>query len=202
MMRCALMWTIFAALGAGSLGADRLLAQAKPQKITVESSAFKNGGAIPAQYTADGKDVSPPISWSGLPAGTREIALILDDPDAPTQQPFVHWVIYKIPATAKGLPEAVPAGPKVEGGEAAGALQGANGFSAFLRGGGQPAPHGYRGPAPPPGKPHNYHFKVYALNAPIEAAEGLDKPRLLKAMEGKIIGEGEIVGVYERKPKQ
>jgi Raf kinase inhibitor-like YbhB/YbcL family protein len=201
MMRRTSICAMMASLAAVGLGGGRSLAQGTAQKITVESSAFKNGAAIPATYTADGKNVSPPISWSNLPAGTREIALILDDPDAPTQQPFVHWVIYKIPATAKGLPEGIAAGTKVEGGPAAGAIQGPNGFSAFLRGGGQPAPAGYRGPAPPAGKPHHYRFKVYALNAPLDPVEGLDKTALLKAMAGKIIGEGEIVGVYERKPK-
>jgi Raf kinase inhibitor-like YbhB/YbcL family protein len=182
-------------------GAGGALAQSAPQKITVESPAFKHLETIPADYTADGKNVSPPLTWTA-PAGAREFAIILDDPDAPTPQPFVHWVIYKIAGTAKGLPEAIPAGAKVSAGPAAGAIQGMNGFAAFARRGGPPAEPGYRGPAPPPGKPHNYTFKVYALNAPLEATEGMDKAALLKAMEGKIIGEGQLVGLYERKARQ
>ncbi len=89
-------------------------AQGAPAKLTVSSTAFKNGEAIPADYTADGRNVSPPLAWSGAPSGTREFALILDDPDAPTPQPFVHWVIYKIPGNATGLPEAVPMGGTVK----------------------------------------------------------------------------------------
>jgi Raf kinase inhibitor-like YbhB/YbcL family protein len=179
-------------------GISGVSAQGTPAKLTVSSTAFKNGEAIPADYTADGRNVSPPLAWSGAPAGTREFALILDDPDAPTPQPFVHWVIYKIPGDATGLPEAVPMGGTVKG-TGVGALQGMTGFAMFARGGGPPPQPGYRGPAPPSGKPHRYTFKVYALNAPLDAKEGMTKDDLLKAMEGQIIGQGEIVGLYERK---
>jgi Raf kinase inhibitor-like YbhB/YbcL family protein len=184
-----------------SLLTAAVLAQAAPAKLTVTSTAFKHGATIPADYTADGKNVSPPIAWSGAPAGTREFALILDDPDAPTPQPFVHWVIYKIPGTATGLPEAIPMGASASAAGLTGAVQGTTGFGAFARRGGPPPDPGYRGPAPPAGKPHNYHFKVYALNAPLDAKEGMTKDDLLKAIEGKIVAEGEIVGVYERKPQ-
>ena len=173
--------------------------QGAAAKLTVSSTAFKNGEAIPVDYTADGRNVSPALAWSGAPQGTREFALILDDPDAPTPQPFVHWVIYKIPGNATGLPEAVPMGDAVKGTAVAGALQGPTGFAMFARGGGPPPQPGYRGPAPPSGKPHHYTFKVYALNAPLDAREGMTKDNLLKAMEGRIIGQGEIVGLYERK---
>jgi Raf kinase inhibitor-like YbhB/YbcL family protein len=176
-----------------------LSAQSAPAKLTVSSTAFKNGEAIPADYTADGRNVSPPISWSGAPSGTREFALILDDPDAPMPQPFVHWVIYKIPGTATGLPGAVPMGGIVKSTAVAGALQGTTGFALFVRGGGPPPEPGYRGPAPPSGKPHHYTFKVYALNAPLDATDGMTKDDLLKTMEGRIVAQGELVGVYERK---
>ena len=179
----------------------RPLAQA-PAKITVESSAFKDGGTIPKDYTGDtgAKNVSPPLTWSGAPATTKEFALILDDPDANFggRGPFVHWVIYKIPGTAKGLPEAVPMGATINAPGLTGAINGLSGFNAFQRPGAPPLEPGYRGPAPPPGAPHHYHFTVYALNAPLDAKEGLDKAALLKAMEGKIIGQGEIVGVFQR----
>jgi Raf kinase inhibitor-like YbhB/YbcL family protein len=164
----------------------------EPAKLIVTSPAFKHGQPLPVDYTADGKNVSPPLSWSGLPAGTREIAVIHEDPTAPTPQPFVHWVIYKIPATAKGLPENIspdPATPMPA--ELAGAVQGVSGFRR----------PGYRGPAPPkPARVHEYHFIVYALSEPLQVEPGLTKSQLLDAMKGKIIGQGEIVGTYERKP--
>lgn len=172
--------------------------QNEPGSVSVASSAFEDGEMIPLEFTADGQNVSPPLSWSGLPEGTQEIALVLEDPDAPTPQPFVHWVIYKIPGTATGLPSAVPAGASVNLPGLSGAIQGTTGFGAVRRQGSAQVTPGYRGPAPPPGKPHRYHFKVYALDAPIEAAVALDKAGLIQAMEGKIIGEGELVGLYER----
>lgn len=166
--------------------------------LTVSSAAFKNGQPIPVAYTADGRNVSPPITWSGAPAATREFALILDDPDAPTPLPFVHWVIYKIPANATGLPEALPMGSAVKAAGLETAIQGATGFAMYARGGGPPPQPGYRGPAPPSGKPHHYTFHVFALNAPLDAKEGMTRDDLLTAMNGKIVAQGELVGVYER----
>lgn len=165
-------------------------AEEKPmQKITIESPKIKAGGKIPTEYTGDGRDVSPPLAWSNLPGGTKELALICDDPDAPTPQPWVHWIIYSISADARGLPEALPRDATLkEPKELAGALQGPTGWK-------QP---GYRGPSPPPGKPHHYHFRLYALDAKLNLKEGLDKKQLLDAMKGHVIGEGELVGVYQR----
>ena len=200
-MRRVFVGAVAAAALAGALSTGHASAQGTPAALTVTSTAFKNGDSIPADYTADGKNVSPPLNWTGAPAATREFAVILDDPDAPTPQPFVHWVVYKIPGTATGLPQAMPMGATaaVAGGSA---TQGTTGFGMFARRGGPPPEPGYRGPAPPPGKPHHYHFKVYALNAALDAKEGMTKDELLKAMEGKIVAQGELVGVYERKPKQ
>jgi hypothetical protein len=179
-------------------GWPALQAQTAPAPLLVSSPTIKSMEVIPADHTADGKNTSPALAWSGAPAATREFALIMDDPDAPTPQPFVHWVIYKIPATARGLPEAIPAGP-VSAAGVAGAVQGPTGFDAFRRANTPPAAPGYRGPAPPPGKPHHYTFTVYALDAPLDVQEGLDKAGLLKAMEGHVIGRGQLVGLYERK---
>jgi hypothetical protein len=163
----------------------------EPAKITVTSPAFKHGQPLPVDYTADGKNISPPLAWSNLPAGTREIAVIHEDPTAPTPQPFVHWIVYKIPATAKGLPENIPAEGAMPA-DLTGAVQGTSGFRRV----------GYRGPAPPkPGRVHEYHFIVYALSEPLDAPVGLNKTQLLEAMKGKIIGQGEIIGTYERKPQ-
>jgi len=183
---------------AAAMIAGALQAQAPAGSLVVESPAFQNGQPIPADFTADGRNVSPAITWRNLPAGTQELALILDDPDAPTSQPFVHWVMYKIPATAKGLPEGVPAGATVSMAGISGAIQGVTGFGAMRRGGGPPPEPGYRGPAPPSGQPHRYFFKVYALGAPLDAAPGMNKDALLKAMEGKILAQGELIGTYQR----
>jgi len=164
-----------------------------PQTITVTSPTLKNGETIPQDYTADGRNVSPALQWSGAPASTKEFAVILDDPDVPMPQPFVHWVIYKIPGTAKGLPENIPidaATPMPA--EIAGAVQGTSGFRRPI----------YRGPAPPPGKPHHYHFKVLALDAVLDLKPGLTKAELLEAVKGHVVGEGELVAIYERKPPQ
>ncbi|HXG86962.1 MAG TPA: YbhB/YbcL family Raf kinase inhibitor-like protein [Vicinamibacterales bacterium] len=191
--------TAFAPLAAAALviaSVCTLGAQAAPTPaaITVTSPAFKHGQPLPVDYTADGKNISPPLMWTGAPVGTKELVLIHEDPSAPTPQPFVHWVVYKIPATAKGLPENISADPAVAMPAAlTGAVQGISGFRRA----------GYRGPAPPkPGKVHHYHFIVYALDAPLDVQPGLNKKQLLAAMKGHIIGQGEIVGTYERQPPQ
>jgi len=173
--------------------APRAFAQT-PAVITVTSPVLKQGQPMPVDYTADGKNISPPLAWSNLPAGTRELALICEDPIAPTPQPFVHWVVYKIPATAKGLPENMPADAATPmPADLKGTIQGLSGFRRPM----------WRGPAPPkPGVAHQYHFIVYALDAPLEAAEGLNKTQLLEAMKGHVIGQGEIMATYERKPPQ
>lgn len=171
-------------------------------KLTVTSSAFKDGETMPKDYTADGRNVSPPIEWSGAPASTKAFALVLHDPDAPLQGGFTHWVVYKIPATAKGLPENVPLGANVSVAGAAGAIQGLSGFHAFQRPGQPPLEPGYRGPAPPPGNPHHYHFMVYALDTALDLQPGLDRNALMKAIEGHIAAQGEIVGLYQRQQQQ
>ncbi|MBV8487273.1 MAG: YbhB/YbcL family Raf kinase inhibitor-like protein, partial [Planctomycetaceae bacterium] len=120
--------------------------------------------------------------------GTQELAIIVDDPDAPTPQPWVHWVLYKIPATESALPEGTHAKPAP--GFPAGALQGKNSWGSI----------GYRGPEPPRGHGvHHYHFKIYALDGALNVTAGLDKPGLLRAMKGHILEEAELVGTYERK---
>ena len=147
--------------------------------LQVSSPAFEAGGTIPTKYTGEGQSISPPLSWGGLPERTRELALICDDPDAPRSEPFVHWVVYKIPADSKGLPE----------GSAQGALEGKNGAGGV----------GYTGPMPPQGGGvHHYHFEVYALDSELDVGAGLTKDQLLEAMEGHVLAEGELVGTYER----
>ncbi len=148
--------------------------------LTIASPAFEANGAIPRKYSRDGDNISPPLVFAGVPEQTRELALIVDDPDAPRPEPWVHWVVYRIqPATSQLAAGALPGG----------AVEGLNSSGAF----------GYGGPAPPKGHgTHHYHFKLYALSAPLEAPAGLDKAKLLAAMSSKIIAEAQLVGTYER----
>jgi Raf kinase inhibitor-like YbhB/YbcL family protein len=161
---------------------------ASATKISVTSSAFQASSAIPKQYTGDGADRSPPLAWSGVPAGTKELALICDDPDAPTAEPWVHWVLYKIPAETKSLGEGIPRQAKLPA--PAGAVQGENSFPTDNI--------GYRGPAPPKGKLHHYHFHIFALDTTLPSTPGLDKEKLLTAIKGHAVAEGELIGTYER----
>lgn len=158
--------------------------------IELTSTAFADGEPIPKKHTADGEDVSPPLSWSNLPEGTKELAVICDDPDAPSEQPWVHWVLYNIPPDVTSLPEGVAPAERPD--QPQGARQGKNSFPE-----GQTI--GYRGPAPPSGHgPHHYHFRIYALDADLDLEPGLTKARFLKAIEGHILAQGELVGTYER----
>ncbi len=161
-----------------------------PVRIELSSVAFSNGGPIPRRRTGEGEDLSPRLAWSGLPEGTRELALICDDPDAPTPEPWVHWVLYKIPADTTGLPEGVPKDKRLQ--LPAGALQGKNSWTA-----GQTI--GYRGPMPPVGHGvHRYYFRLYALNTKLAAESGLSKTALLNAMSRYVLGEGRLMGTYQR----
>jgi len=155
--------------------------------IKIESPVFQAGQPIPKRFTGDGEDVSPQLLWSGVPLSAKELALICDDPDAPTPKPWVHWVIYKIPPNTPGLPEGVEAAPDPE--LPADANQGKNSWNTI----------GYRGPAPPKGHGvHHYHFRLYALDAKLDVQPGLTKEQLLAAMKGHIVAEGELVGTYQR----
>jgi Raf kinase inhibitor-like YbhB/YbcL family protein len=159
--------------------------------IAVTSTAFGNGQPIPKKYTGDGQDVSPPLAWTEAPAGTKQWALICDDPDAPTDEPWVHWVIYGIPAAVRFLPESVKTSAQLS--EPKGTLQGKNSWPDGRT-------VGYRGPAPPKGHGvHHYHFKLYALDGELKLAAGMTKNELLKALDGNVLGAGELVGTYERK---
>ena len=160
-----------------------------PEKaaMTITSTAFANGQAIPQKYTGEGEDVSPPLAWSNPPEGVRQLALICDDSDAPSGD-WVHWVIYMIPANAAGLPEAIPPGERPA--TPTGSAQGVNSWPGRIL--------GYKGPLPPPGRTHHYHFKLFALEVVLDLAPGLDKAALLVAMEGHILAKAELVGTYER----
>lgn len=156
-------------------------------QISVASPAFEDNAPIPETYSQDGKNVSPPLQWNGVPSEAKELVLIMDDPDAPMDQPYVHWVMYAIPPDAKSLSEAIPKGSTLS--TPRGALQGRNTAGNT----------GYDGPAPPPGHGvHHYHFKLYALDQPLGLEAERTKEDVLEASEGHIIAQGELVGTYER----
>ena len=150
--------------------------------ITITSTAFTEGSMIPQDYTCDGEDISPPLAWSGVPAGTKSLALICDDPDAPMGT-WVHWVLFNIPPSAEDLTASVPSKETLDNG----AKHGINDFRKF----------GYGGPCPPGGT-HRYYFKLYALDIEINVEAGITKVQLLKTMEGHILTEGQLMGRYSR----
>jgi len=153
----------------------------------LSSPAFGEGAAIPAKHTCDGSDLSPALAWSGAPPAAKAFALIADDPDAPAGT-WVHWVLFNLPASLVALPENVPKTetlPDLGGG---GALQGRNDFRKI----------GYGGPCPPPGKPHRYFFKLYALDAALPLKAGATKADVERAMKGHILGQAQLIGTYAR----
>lgn len=155
--------------------------------LNLTSAAFEHTGPIPRKYTADGQNVSPPLTWSGAPAGTQSLAMVVDDPDAPRAEPWVHWLLYSMSAETASLPENVAPSERVS--QPPGALQGRNSWNRI----------GYGGPEPPRGHgTHHYHFKLYALDEKLDLAPGLEKDQLLDRMEGHVLAEGELVGTYER----
>ena len=158
--------------------------------IEVLSTAFVHGQPIPKKYTGEGADVSPPLYWSGVPKEAKELVVVCEDPDAPSADPWVHWVMYKIPVDVTELPEGIPPKPRLK--KPAGALQGMNSWRT-----GQTI--GYRGPLPPPGSgPHRYSFWVYALEAKLPVQPGVTKGVLLQEIQGHVLAEGELMGTYER----
>lgn len=158
--------------------------------MTIESSVFGPRQPIPKRYTGEGEDVSPPLSWKNVPAGTKELALICDDPDAPVPEPWVHWVIYKFAPDVTSLPENVPPALTIK--SPVSACQGRNSWSSGRT-------IGYRGPMPPPGHgTHHYRFRLYALHAELKVDAGIDKAALLAAIRGHVLAEVELVGTYER----
>ncbi len=147
-----------------------------PMRMALTSPFFNDGEAIPVQFTCDGEDISPDLDWFGTPGETVSLALIMDDPDAPSGT-WVHWVIYNLPFDLNGLRQ----------GETGVGVDGINSWSRT----------GYGGPCPPSGT-HRYFFKLYALDTELDLAPGADKASLLTAMEGHIIGQAELMGTYSR----
>jgi Raf kinase inhibitor-like YbhB/YbcL family protein len=156
----------------------------RTMSFVLKSSAFAEGTGIPKRFSCDGADVSPALSWSDAPAGTQSLALIADDPDAPVGT-WTHWIIWNIPAKAAALPEGIP--KTGESGD--GARQGTNDFKRV----------GYGGPCPPPGKPHRYFFKLYALDATLDVKAAASRGELERAMKGHVLSEAQLMGTYGRK---
>ena len=162
---------------------------ARTLMITVSSAAFDNNNTIPLVYTGQGDDHSPPLAWEGAPDDAKEFALICDDPDAPSAEPWVHWVIYGISATVHALPEGLAKTAQLTTPLAV--KQGKNSWPSG-------STIGYRGPMPPPGKLHHYHFKLYALDTKLDLAPSATKDELLKAIQGHVLAQGELIGTYQR----
>ncbi len=152
--------------------------------MTITSSAFAHDGSIPKLYTCEGKNISPPLAWSGVPVGAKSLVLILDDPDAPDpaapRMTWVHWLLYNLPVTTSGLPAAVQSLP-------AGALDGLNDWQRA----------GYGGPCPPIGR-HRYFHKLYALDIVLPDLKKPNKHTLEQAMKGHIVAEAQLVGTYQK----
>jgi len=145
------------------------------ERLVVKSPAFENNGFIPSKYTCDGEDVNPPLRIEGIPEGTKTLALIVDDPDAPMGT-WDHWIVWNIPPVEEIKEDSVPG------------VEGLNDFNK----------HSYGGPCPPSGT-HRYFFKVYALDTELDLSPNARKEDLEKAMEGHILAKGELVGLYSRR---
>jgi len=158
-------------------------------RMVLNSSAFQPNGPIPAKYTCEGEDVSPALAWSGVPSGAKSLALIVDDPDAPDpaapKMTWIHWVLYDLPTSAKGLSEAAAADALPDR-----AREGRNDWKRT----------GYGGPCPPIGR-HRYFFKLYALDTQLGDLGEPTKAQLEKAMAGHILGEAELIGTYQKSGK-
>lgn len=179
---------LFAACAAGL--SARLAAQ-EVATFVVESPTMAQGQLMPRDYTPDGRNVSPPLAWRGLPAGTRQLAVICQDHGAGNPPPWVHWILYNIPASVNGLPEGIPfdaSDPMPAGLE--GAVHGNNSWGLAM----------YRGPAPPAGNVNHYDFTVFALDAELDLPPRLTRAELLDAIRDHVIGRGNLVPIYRRQP--
>jgi Raf kinase inhibitor-like YbhB/YbcL family protein len=153
-------------------------------EIRLTSGAFQDGGRIPYLYTCEGDDISPPLQWTGGPVATRSYAMVCEDPDAP-RGTWIHWVLYNISGDTVALNKAVPTLPELP----SGARHGRNTAGDLA----------YAGPCPPPGKPHRYFFRLYALDISLNLPPGATKAELEQAMDQHIVGQGELMGTYEHR---
>lgn len=156
-------------------------------KLQITSSAFNHGSPIPVTFTCEGANKAPALSWTGIPKEAKTLALIVDDPDAPKQpEPWVHWVVFNIPSSVKGFRAPLDRRDELSDGT----IQGKNTSNNS----------GYDGPCPPPGNPpHRYFFKLYALDVALPLKPGAIKEEVVKAMQGHILAQAELMGTYQRK---
>ncbi len=162
--------------------AGQIEKEGNSMKLEIKSTAFEEGGSIPKEYTCDGTDISPPLSWTQPPEGTKSLVLICDDPDAPMGT-WVHWVLYGLSPDTLELPEDIPDKKEILDG----ARQGTNDFRRI----------GYGGPCPPSGT-HRYYFKLYAIDSELDLSSGATKKEVLKNIEGHVLAEGQLMGRYSR----
>ncbi len=167
-----------------ALAAAPANAAKKEAQISVKSSSFTEGGVIPKQYTGDGQDISPPLTWGIPPADAKSFSLTVEDPDAPAGTWF-HWIIFNIPSSERQLGQAIDKSGKVKGG----ICQGTNDFKKI----------GYNGPAPPKGPAHHYQFKLVALDSTLSLQPGCTKTDYYNAIKGHVLGRGVLTGLYSRK---
>ncbi|MGH9396987.1 MAG: YbhB/YbcL family Raf kinase inhibitor-like protein [Terriglobia bacterium] len=179
--RAIVPFALMAVLAWGAVPSRRDLAAGA--KLRLETLAFRAEGFIPGRYTCSGANVSPALRWNDVPAGTRSFALIVTDPDAPART-WVHWVVFNLPPGARSLPERVPKEDEMPGG----GVQGVNDFHFA----------GYGGPCPPPGKPHRYFFRLYALNIRLSLKPGSTREEVRRGMKGHVLAEAALVGRYGR----
>jgi Raf kinase inhibitor-like YbhB/YbcL family protein len=174
---------VFTACGKMERPPEKAEKGATGMALTITSTAFNDGATIPKKFTCDGQDISPPLAWSGIPANAKSLALICDDPDAPMGT-WVHWVLWNMPPSTPALPEGIAKDGDLPGG----IKQGLNSWPKT----------GYGGPCPPPGKPHRYFFKLYALDAELAFSGSVNKNVLEEAMKSHILGQAQIIGTYGR----
>ena len=178
------------ALSGVRAGEDKLAirTQGTGGTLRLTSSAFSNGGPIPTRHTPQGENVSPDLLWTGVPAGTKELVLFVEDPDAPFPSPFVHWILLRLPPTVMSLPVGVPTDRELSQ------------FGMAIQGMNDAKTRGYFGPQPPLGHGvHHYHFQLFALDVSSGLGQDATKDDITKAIAGHILADGEIVGTYERK---
>jgi Raf kinase inhibitor-like YbhB/YbcL family protein len=173
----------------GSIAFDLPLTRNAKDSITVQAATFKNNDPIPLAQTAYDKSISPALNWSGAPKNTKTFALMLEDPDSVSPQPFIHWLVANIPASRNNLPANLPAGALLK--SVGGAQQGAGSGGNI----------GYFGPQPPAGSGvHHYHFQIFALDEKLNLPSGFDRQALLGAMKNHVLAKGQIIGTFERRP--
>jgi hypothetical protein len=166
---------------------QRITPYSGEQRIELSSPAFPPNGHIPDRHSAYGDGLSPPLTWTAIP-GAGAYAIIMEDPDAPRAEPFLHWTIWNIPGDVTSLPESLPQGRRLD--RPQGAVQGRNDAGAI----------GYFGPRPPAGdRPHRYHFQIFALGSTLDFGSDTPLQELVNALKGDVMAKGELIGLYQHR---